>query len=55
VLVMTFTAFIVVDRLIATLRLSRDGRLAPVRIRAVAVSSIVLLIATRWAVERAPW
>jgi len=55
VLVMTFTAFIAVDRLIATLRLSRDGRLAPVRIRAVAVSSIVLLIATRWAVERAPW
>jgi hypothetical protein len=55
VLVMTFTAFMIVDRLIAMLRLSRDGRLAPVRIRAVAVSSIVLLIATRWAVERAPW
>ena len=55
VLVLTFTAFMAVDRLIATLRLSGVGRPAPVRIRAVAVSSIVLLIAARWAVERAPW
>jgi hypothetical protein len=55
VLVLTFTAFIVVDRLIAMLRLSSVGRPAPVRIRAVAVSSVVLLIAARWAVERAPW
>jgi len=55
VLVLTFTAFIAVDRLIATLRLSGIGRPTPARIRAVAVSSIVLLIATRWAVERAPW
>jgi hypothetical protein len=55
VLVLTFTAFIVVDRLIAMLRISSVGRPAPVRIRAVAVSSVVLLIAARWAVERAPW
>lgn len=55
VLVLTFTAFMAVDRLIAAARISGVGRLAPVRIRAIAVSSVVLLIATRWAVERAPW
>jgi hypothetical protein len=55
VLVLTFTAFIAVDRLIATVRLSRNGWPTPVRIRAVAVSTVVLLVATRWAVERAPW
>jgi hypothetical protein len=55
VLIATFAAFTVVDRLIATLRDSGEGRFAPFRIRAVAVSSIVLVVATRWAVERAPW
>ena len=55
VLVLTFTAFMAVDRLIAAARISGVGRTTPVRIRAIAVSSIVLLVATRWAVERAPW
>ena len=55
VLVLTFTAFTVVDRLIAAVRLSREGRTAAVRIRAVAVSCVVLLVATRWAVQRVPW
>jgi len=55
VLVLTFTAFMAVDRVIAAARISGVGRPTPVRIRAIAVSSIVLLVATRWAVERAPW
>jgi hydrogenase/urease accessory protein HupE len=55
VLVATFAAFTIADRLIAALRVSGRGRPAPFRIRAVAVSSIVLVIAARWAVERAPW
>jgi len=55
VLVLTFTAFMAVDRVIAAARISGVGRTTPVRIRAIAVSSIVLLVATRWAVERAPW
>jgi hypothetical protein len=55
VLVLTFTAFTVVDRLIAAVRLSSEGRTAPVRIRAVAVSCVVLLVATRWAMQRVPW
>ena len=55
VLVATFAVFTIVDRLIATVRVIGEGRFAPFRIRAVAVSSIVLVIAARWAVERAPW
>ena len=55
VLVLTFTAFMLVDRLIALVRPSRFLALTPVRARAIAVSSIVLVVATRWAVERAPW
>jgi hypothetical protein len=55
VLVLTFTAFTAVDRLIDAARRSGDGRTSPVRIRAVAVSCVVLLVATRWAVQRAPW
>ena len=55
VLVLTFAAFMAVDRLIAAVRISGVGRPTPVRIRAVAVSSIVLLVATHWAVERVPW
>jgi len=55
VLVLTFTAFTAVDRLIAAVRVAGEGRAAPVRIRAIAVSCVVLLVATRWAIQRAPW
>lgn len=55
VLVLTFSAFMVVDRLIAAVRPTRPVSLAPVRARAIAVSSVVLIVASRWAVERAPW
>jgi len=55
VLALTFTAFIAVDRVVATARPPRWLAVAPVRARAIAVSSIVLVVASRWAVERAPW
>jgi hydrogenase/urease accessory protein HupE len=55
VLVMTFVAFTAVDRFIAALRASRTNWIEPVRIRTMAVSSIALVVAARWAIERAPW
>ena len=55
VLVLTFTAFILVDRVIGLVRPISFRTLTPVRARAIAVSSIVLVVAARWAVERAPW
>ena len=55
VLVLTFAAFTAVDRLIAAARRSAAGGPTPVRIRTIAVSAVVLLVATRWAVERSPW
>jgi hypothetical protein len=55
VLIATFVAFTAVDRAIAAVRASRTHWVEPLRIRTVAVSSIALLVATRWAVERAPW
>ena len=55
VLALAFTAFVLVDRLITAARPSRLLTVAPVRLRAVAVSSLVLVVAARWAVERAPW
>jgi HupE/UreJ protein len=55
VLALAFVAFGLVDRLITAARPSRLLSVAPVRLRAVAVSSLVLVVAARWAVERAPW
>jgi len=55
VLVVTFAAFTVVDRLIAAARAPRTHGVEPLRIRTIAVSCIALVIATRWAIERAPW
>lgn len=55
VLLAAFTAFVLVDRLIAVARPIRLLSLAPVRARTIAVSSVVLVVAARWAVERAPW
>jgi HupE/UreJ protein len=55
VLVTTFAAFAAVDPLIRAARLSDDGPASTIRLRALAVSSVVLMVATRWAVQRAPW
>jgi hypothetical protein len=33
----------------------RGGSVSVLRLRIVAVSSVVLLVATRWAFERTPW
>ncbi|MGI9077082.1 MAG: HupE/UreJ family protein, partial [Gemmatimonadaceae bacterium] len=43
-----------VDRLIGLIRLPLTAP-APHRLRAVAVSLTVAMVATRWAVERSPW
>jgi len=44
---------------VADLAIRRVGgarlRVAPLRIRVVALSTVVMLVAARWAVERAPW
>ena len=55
VLLGTFVAFAAVDGLIAAARASRTDWIEPLRIRTVAVSSIALIVAARWAIERAPW
>lgn len=55
VLILTFSAFFVIDRMIAAVRPSRLLAVGPARARAIAVSSVVLVVAARWAVERAPW
>jgi hypothetical protein len=55
VLVATFVVFTAVDRVIAGARATRAHWMEPIRLRTVAVSSIALVVAARWAIERAPW
>jgi hypothetical protein len=55
VLAATFVAFTAVDRAIATVRAPRRRGIAPLRIRTMAVSSVAVVVAARWALERAPW
>lgn len=55
VLIATFVVFTAVDRLIAATRASRWPHIAPLRIRTVAVSSVALVVAAHWAIERVPW
>lgn len=55
VLVLAFVVFAGVDRLIAVVRDARGWGASAVRIRTVAISAVVFVVATRWAVERAPW
>ena len=49
-----FAAIAVVDLTIRRSSLAQF-RVAPLRLRVVALSSVVMIVATRWAVERAPW
>lgn len=53
VLCIAALALVTADRLISAVR--TPGTLPVLRLRILAVSSIVLVIATRWAVERNPW
>ena len=55
VLLLAFASFAVIDRAIAAARDPRRWAISPQRVRTLAVSSVVLLVAGRWAVERAPW
>lgn len=54
VLSLIFAAIAVVDLTIRRLSLAQF-RVAPLRLRVVALSSVVMIVAARWAVERAPW
>ena len=54
VLSFTFAAIAVVDLTIRRSSLAQF-RVAPLRLRVVALSSVVMIVAARWAVERAPW
>jgi hypothetical protein len=53
VLCVAALVLVTADRVIAALK--RPGTLTVLRLRVLAVSSIVLVVATRWAVERNPW
>lgn len=55
VLVLAFVAFAAVDRAIDAMRAGRGWVASSVRIRTVAISTVVFVVAARWAVERAPW
>lgn len=55
VLLLTFAVFTAVDALIGAARQWRAGATSPQRIRTLAVSCAVLVVACRWAVQRAPW
>jgi hypothetical protein len=53
VLCMAALVLLMVDRLISIAR--QRGGIPVLRLRILAVSSIVLVVAARWAVERTPW
>ena len=53
VLLLAGIVFVLLDRLIA--RVGTPGELSPLRVRSVAVSAVVGVIALVWAAERAPW
>lgn len=54
VLALAFTAFAATDRVVSALRPDR-WQVSPLRLRTMAVSSLVAVVAARWAVERTPW
>jgi hypothetical protein len=53
VLAFAALALIAIDRVIGVLR--RAGQSSVLRMRIVGISSIVLVVAARWAVQRNPW
>jgi hypothetical protein len=54
VLLLAFAVFWLADGLVGRLRMVR-GRFSPARLRTLSVSLAVSIIATGWAIERAPW
>ena len=54
VLTLTFGAIALVDLMIRRSSAARL-RVAPLRLRVLALSSVVMIVAARWAVERSPW
>jgi hypothetical protein len=54
VLIAAFSVLYGIDRAIAWVRLPARAP-TPLRLRVVAVSSLVAVVAAHWAIERAPW
>jgi hypothetical protein len=54
VLIAAFALLHTADRIIASVKLPARSP-APLRLRVIAVSTVVALIAAHWAVERSPW
>lgn len=54
VLGVAFAAFVALDTVLEKVRVARTG-FTPFRLRVMAVSSIVSVIAAVWAVDRSPW
>jgi hypothetical protein len=54
VLIAAFTVLYAIDRTIAWVRLPARAP-SPLRLRVLAVSSLVAVVAAHWAIERAPW
>jgi hydrogenase/urease accessory protein HupE len=54
VLVVTFAAFAAIDAVVAVAR-RRERAIPTLRLRALAVSFAVTIVAARWAAERYPW
>jgi hypothetical protein len=54
VLLVAALAFVAADRGLGAMR-RQDRWPSPLRLRVVSVSVVVILVAARWAVERAPW
>lgn len=52
VLAGAFAVLAAIDALIARIRI---GSIPPLRLRTIGLSAVILLVATRWAIERAPW
>jgi len=54
VLAAAFVGFVILDRIIGAVRRTEWAPNAP-RLRTLLVSGVIAIIATQWAVERAPW
>jgi HupE / UreJ protein len=54
VLAITFAAIAILDLVIRQTRIA-ETRMGPLRLRVVAVSTAVMIVAARWAAERSPW
>lgn len=55
VIALAFLSFAILDRIIAVAASRRDAPSRALRLRTLAVSTLVMSVATRWMLERFPW